>query len=150
EVLLRARSVDLAGSGIEVTRTVGELGLGYRTCALGPAEVVTGASFRTADADPAACEAAIAEVVRWRREHQPGGANAGSVFRNPQGDAAGRLIDGLGLKGLRVGGAVVSPKHANFFQAESGPPPTTSTGSSPRSGGASSRPPGSRSSPSSA
>ena len=58
--------------------------------------------------------------MRWRREHQPGGANAGSVFRNPPGDSAGRIIDAAGLKGLRVGGAVVSPKHANFFQAEPG------------------------------
>ena len=59
-------------------------------------------------------------MVRWRREHQPGGANAGSVFRNPDGDAAGRLIDACGLKGVRVGGAVVSTKHANFFQADAG------------------------------
>ena len=58
--------------------------------------------------------------MRWRREHQPGGANAGSVFTNPPGDSAGRLIDALGLKGFRVGGAVVSAKHANFFQAEAG------------------------------
>ena len=68
----------------------------------------------------AACEARIADIVRWRREHQPGGSNAGSVFRNPPGDSAGRLIDVAGLKGLRVGGAVVSDKHANFFQAEPG------------------------------
>ncbi len=60
-------------------------------------------------------------MVRWRTEHQPGGANAGSVFKNPPGDAAGRLIDAdCGLRGLRVGGAVVSEKHANFIQAEPG------------------------------
>jgi UDP-N-acetylmuramate dehydrogenase len=57
--------------------------------------------------------------VRWRREHQPGGANAGSVFSNPPGDSAGRLIDAAGLKGLRVGGASVSEKHANFIVADS-------------------------------
>lgn len=58
--------------------------------------------------------------MKWRREHQPGGANAGSVFANPEGDSAGRLIDAAGLKGFRIGGAVVSDKHANFIQAEAG------------------------------
>jgi UDP-N-acetylmuramate dehydrogenase len=61
-----------------------------------------------------------AEIVRWRREHQPGGANAGSVFTNPPGDAAGRLIEAAGLKGHRVGSAAVSAKHANFIQADDG------------------------------
>jgi UDP-N-acetylmuramate dehydrogenase len=60
------------------------------------------------------------EIVRWRREHQPGGQNAGSVFTNPPGDSAGRLIDAAGLKGFRVGSAHVSTKHANFFQADDG------------------------------
>jgi UDP-N-acetylmuramate dehydrogenase len=120
EVLVRARSVDLAGDAVEIERTVAELALGYRSSAIGAAEVVTGADFVVTGAPPDECERAIREIVRWRREHQPGGANAGSVFRNPPGDSAGRLIDALGLKGFRVGGAVVSPKHANFFQAEQG------------------------------
>jgi UDP-N-acetylmuramate dehydrogenase len=120
EVLLRARLVDLAGGGDEVERPASDLALGYRCSAVGPSQIVTGADFAVRDASPADCEAAVAEIVRWRREHQPGGANAGSVFRNPPGDAAGRIIDALGLKGFRVGGAVVSPKHANFFQADPG------------------------------
>jgi UDP-N-acetylmuramate dehydrogenase len=62
----------------------------------------------------------IGEIVRWRRENQPGGRNAGSVFRNPPGDAAGRLIEAAGLKGHRVGSAKVSSKHANFVQADAG------------------------------
>jgi UDP-N-acetylmuramate dehydrogenase len=82
--------------------------------------VVTGVELVAHPDDPAACEARLAEVVRWRREHQPGGSNAGSVFRTPAGDSAGRLIDAAGLKGFRVGAAVVSTKHANFFQAEPG------------------------------
>jgi UDP-N-acetylmuramate dehydrogenase len=120
EVLLRARVLDLAGAGEEVVKDVAELDLGYRHSALGPTEVVTGGEFQVDSAPPAECESVIAEVVRWRREHQPGGANAGSVFRNPPGDSAGRLIDEAGLKGLRVGAAEVSPKHANFFQAAPG------------------------------
>jgi UDP-N-acetylmuramate dehydrogenase len=69
----------------------------------------------------AECEREIREIIRWRKEHQPGGTfNAGSVFKNPPGDAAGRIIDSMGLKGLRVGGAAVSDRHANFFVAAPG------------------------------
>ena len=60
------------------------------------------------------------QIVRWRREHQPGGQNAGSVFTNPPDDSAGRLIDAAGLKGRRRRTAMVSPKHANFIQADPG------------------------------
>ena len=123
EVLLRAWVLDLLDAEAPPTaleRDVADLELEYRHSNLRPSEVVTAAEFSVTRDDPAACEARVAEIVRWRREHQPGGQNAGSVFRNPPGDSAGRLIDAAGLKGLRVGGAVVSEKHANFFQADAG------------------------------
>jgi UDP-N-acetylmuramate dehydrogenase len=120
DVLVVADVADLARDGESRSRPLDALEFAYRRSALVPTEVVTAATFRVAPCDPAAAEAEVAGVVRWRREHQPGGANAGSVFTNPPGESAGRLIDSLGLKGLRVGGAVVSEKHANFFQAESG------------------------------
>jgi UDP-N-acetylmuramate dehydrogenase len=122
DALLDAEVVDLAAGDAAqpIRRSAADLAFGYRRSAVAPTEVVTGASFRVAAGTVADCEAILADIVRWRREHQPGGSNAGSVFANPPGDSAGRLIDSLGLKGLRVGGAVVSGKHANFFQAEAG------------------------------
>jgi UDP-N-acetylmuramate dehydrogenase len=120
EVLHTALVVDLGAGGTARAFTPDELGFGYRHSRLGPLDVVVAADFRVFAAAPADCAEAIDEIVRWRREHQPGGSNAGSVFANPPGDSAGRLIDSLGLKGLRVGGAVVSEKHANFFQADPG------------------------------
>jgi UDP-N-acetylmuramate dehydrogenase len=119
EVLVSAR-VYFLDEGHARELTTRDLELGYRRSALGPSAVAVSATL-TGDADdPAACGARIDEVVRWRREHQPGGQNAGSVFTNPPGDAAGRLVEASGCKGLRIGGAVVSEKHANFFVAEPG------------------------------
>jgi UDP-N-acetylmuramate dehydrogenase len=120
DVLADAEVIDLAAGGSVSVRPLADLAFGYRQSALGATDLVTAASFRVTPGAVEACEAAVAEIVRWRREHQPGGANAGSVFSNPPGDSAGRMIDAAGLKGLRVGGAVVSAKHANFFQAEAG------------------------------
>lgn len=97
-----------------------DLRLGYRTSAVEPWQIVVDAALQLAPGDRTESEAEISEIVRWRRANQPGGQNAGSVFANPDGDSAGRLIDSLGLKGLRVGTAAVSEKHANFIQADPG------------------------------
>ncbi|HEX3622346.1 MAG TPA: UDP-N-acetylmuramate dehydrogenase [Acidimicrobiales bacterium] len=120
--LTRAWVFDLGGAPDEGGRevTAGDLALGYRRSALGPLEVVVAAEFAVTAGDRSEAEAEIASVVRWRREHQPGGSNAGSVFANPEGDSAGRLIDAAGLRGHRRGSAFVSPKHANFVQVDSG------------------------------
>jgi UDP-N-acetylmuramate dehydrogenase len=118
-VIVSARVFDLGDRRFrELTRT--QLGLAYRSSALPSGSVVVAATFLGKADDPARCAERIDEIVRWRREHQPGGQNAGSVFKNPPDDAAGRLIDVAGCKGMRVGGAVVSEKHANFFVAEAG------------------------------
>ncbi|MGQ0824070.1 MAG: UDP-N-acetylmuramate dehydrogenase [Actinomycetota bacterium] len=119
DVLVSARVCGL-DSGDVRELTVGDLELGYRRSKVGPRQVVLGAAFVGTADDPTACHERVDAVVRWRREHQPGGQNAGSVFTNPPGDAAGRIIDGCGLKGLRTGRVAVSDKHANFFVAEPG------------------------------
>jgi UDP-N-acetylmuramate dehydrogenase len=90
----------------------------YRSSAITSTDVVAAARLRLGSGSPAIGERELKEIVRWRREHQPGGANCGSVFTNPEGDSAGRLIDEAGLKGHRVGTAQVSTKHANFIQAD--------------------------------
>ncbi len=100
--------------------TAADLRFGYRTSALPPGEVMTSVTLRLAHGDAAASREQLREIVRWRRANQPGGANAGSVFRNPPGDSAGRLIEAAGLKGARVGSAEVSTKHANFVQVDPG------------------------------
>ncbi len=96
------------------------LRLGYRCSALADHHLVVGAELGLAAGDASASQALISEIVAWRRENQPGGQNAGSVFTNPEGDSAGRIIDAAGLKGLRMGSASVSGKHANFFIADQG------------------------------
>ena len=99
-------------------RDAQSLHLGYRNSDLRDSDVVLTATFQVTTCDPSGAEAELSEIVRWRREHQPGGANCGSVFTNPPGDSAGRLIDAAGLRGLRLGTAAVSEKHANFIQAD--------------------------------
>lgn len=117
--LVRVRVVDLRGGNDGVVDAAA-LDLRYRSSSLAPHQVVAWAELSLRPGDRATSEAEIAEIVRWRRENQPGGQNAGSVFTNPPGDSAGRLIDAAGCKGLRVGTAQVSTKHANFIQADEG------------------------------
>jgi len=108
--------VDAAGGVVDAT----ELDLAYRHSNVGPDQLVLWADLGLAEGDRAKGEAELSEIVAWRRANQPGGQNAGSVFANPPGDSAGRLIEAAGGKGLRVGTAEVSTKHANFFQADAG------------------------------
>ena len=106
-------------SGERSEHSAADLELAYRHSNLGPDQIVTSASFATSACSRAEAEGRIREITRWRKEHQPGGTfNAGSVFKNPEGDAAGRLIDEAGLKGFRRGGVAVSEIHANFFAAD--------------------------------
>ncbi|MGD8604008.1 MAG: UDP-N-acetylmuramate dehydrogenase [Anaerolineales bacterium] len=77
--------------------------------------VVVSATFELTASTPEACKAKIQEFVAHRQETQPAGASMGSMFKNPPGDFAGKLIDQAGLKGLKHGGAQISQEHANFF-----------------------------------
>jgi UDP-N-acetylmuramate dehydrogenase len=116
--LIEVRVVDLLRSGDDVVVPLAQLELGYRRAAVAPHHVVVAATLGLRPGDREAGERAIADIVAWRRANQPGGQNAGSVFVNPLDDSAGRLIDAAGCKGLRLRSAEVSPKHANFFQAD--------------------------------
>ena len=105
-----------------VRRTPEELGFEYRRSNLGAGEVVSRGSFILSDAEPEAVKATLAEMRGKRREAQPSGIKTfGSTFKNPddpraEGLSAGRLLDAVGARGLQVGGARFSPKHANFVE----------------------------------
>jgi UDP-N-acetylmuramate dehydrogenase len=102
-------------------RAASSLELGYRRSGLTESELVLDATFELEAGDEQAIRTAMDEYRRHRAATQPGAVqNAGSVFKNPPGDSAGRLIESAGLKGLRVGGASVSELHANFFMAGPG------------------------------
>jgi len=117
--LVQYQWVDLVGPG-GGTGGLAALDYGYRSSSVAATQLVLSADLRVAPGSAAEEQAEVAAIVRWRRENQPGGSNAGSVFTNPEDDSAGRLIDEAGLKGFGIGTAHVSEKHANFIQAERG------------------------------
>jgi len=114
-------AVVAGADGEERALAPGELGMGYRETHLkhsvpGRPDVVLQATFALEPTDSDTIAARLDDIRRWRGNHQPvGQKSAGSVFRNPEGDSAGRIIDELGLKERRLGGAMVSPRHANFI-----------------------------------
>jgi UDP-N-acetylmuramate dehydrogenase len=114
--------VDLCSAKGRERRVPEQLGFGYRSSNIGPAEVVARASFKLSPADPAAVRETLAGMRERRREAQPSGIKTfGSTFKNPEGEqaqgmTAGQLLEAAGCRGLRVGGARFSEKHANFVE----------------------------------
>lgn len=115
--------VDLSAAIVdEKVMSSDDLDLSFRHSVLEPSTVVVSARLQLSTGDRVESERVISEIVAWRRAHQPGGQNAGSVFVNPvPGEiSAGMLIDAAGMRGLRMGSAQVSDKHANFIQVDDG------------------------------
>lgn len=103
-------------SGVREVWAASALGLRYRHSELPDDAVVVGALLELPRADASQLRADIREIRQWRRAHQPiNEPNCGSVFTNPPDDSAGRLVDAVGGKALRVGGATISDRHANFI-----------------------------------
>ena len=118
-VLQRALVADASGSS---WRTPEELGLQYRRSALRPGEVVVSAEFRLQPRPVDEIKATIAEMQATRKAAQPTNKRTfGSVFKNPRHElSAGRMLEACGLRGHRIGGAQISPRHANFIENADG------------------------------
>ena len=119
------RALVLGPDGAAEEWPVGRFEYGYRRSRLkqahrAPRSVVLEAEFALRPGDREALEAWVAGMVTRRKASQPPGASCGSVFKNPPGDFAGRLIEATGLKGKRVGGAEISTVHANFIVNQGG------------------------------
>jgi UDP-N-acetylmuramate dehydrogenase len=114
-ILERALVVSADDSG---WRSPDELGLEYRRSALRPDEVVAQAEFRLEPKPPDEIKATVADLQAQRKAAQPTNKRTfGSVFKNPEHDlSAGRMLEAVGLKGHRIGGAQISPRHGNFIE----------------------------------
>jgi UDP-N-acetylmuramate dehydrogenase len=112
--LASVRVLELTGEERILDREA--LRFAYRQSSLTAEQVLVSATFRLRRGDAAALKEKVAQTLAERKTKQPvEWRSAGSVFKNPPGDFAGRLIEGAGLKGTRVGDAMISPKHGNFF-----------------------------------
>ncbi|CAN5775629.1 UDP-N-acetylmuramate dehydrogenase [soil metagenome] len=121
EVLVDAEVLRLDTGGALDRLRAQDLRMRYRHTALPGDAVVVHATLRLRRADPERLAADMAEMRQWRRSNQPiNEPSCGSVFRNPDGDSAGRLIESAGMKRHRVGGAAVSAVHANFITVAAG------------------------------
>jgi UDP-N-acetylenolpyruvoylglucosamine reductase len=113
--------VEVASASGTERRAPGGLGFSYRRSNLGPGEVVAGASFQLERSEARKVKATLAEMRARRKAAQPGGIKTfGSTFKNPddpraEGRTAGQLLDAAGCRGLKIGGAGFSDKHANFI-----------------------------------
>jgi UDP-N-acetylmuramate dehydrogenase len=121
DVVERVEVFPLTGSGPRRSLASSEAGFSYRRSELPDASIVVGATVHLRPGPDDEIRARMEEARGWRRRTQPlAEPNCGSVFKNPDGDHAARLVESAGAKGLRVGGARVSEKHANFIVADPG------------------------------
>src|SRR6185369_952911 len=113
-VVTALEAVDDGGERIELARE--HLGFAYRRLTLPTRALITAVRLRLVRSDAAALAATVADAKARRDRHQPKGyPNAGSIFKNPPGAFAGRLLEEAGLKGARLGAAMFSERHANFI-----------------------------------
>jgi len=115
--LLEVTTINLL-TGVSSNVPAKALDFSYRYSCIKNTDFVLDAKFELIQGDKDESKRFLNEIVRWRRDNQPGGQNSGSVFTNPEGDSAGRLIEAAGLKGTRIGSAHISEKHANFIQVD--------------------------------
>jgi UDP-N-acetylenolpyruvoylglucosamine reductase len=119
EILVRAHAFSRAG---DAWMTPQGLGLVYRSSDLGAGDVIAEVEYRLAPRRPEEIKAVVSELIAQRKATQPTNKRTfGSVFKNPDHElGAGRMLEACGLKGHRIGGAVISPMHANFIENAGG------------------------------
>jgi UDP-N-acetylmuramate dehydrogenase len=114
KIVEQVEAVNAAGEPIIFSRA--EMNFSYRDSHLPAGMVVTRVAMRLGKGEPVEVSSKLRELVRKRKSAQPSGfPNSGSMFRNPPGDFAGRLIEAAGLKGKRIGQAQIAERHANFI-----------------------------------